>query len=66
MHSYWAAAALAAQRREVLTAEADTTRLIRAARQGRHDDSTRGVRRMRRWARVSRHRVTARPAEAGG
>ena len=52
MHSYWAAAALAAQRREALTAEADTTRLIRAARQGRHDDSTRSARRMRRWTRV--------------
>jgi len=66
MHSYWALSALAAQRREALTAEADTARLIRQARQGRHYDSTRSVRRMRRWTRGLRHRVTARPAEAGG
>jgi hypothetical protein len=66
MHSYWAAGALAAQRHETLTAEADTARLIRQARRGRHDDSTRSVRRTPLWTRVLRHRVTARPAEAGG
>lgn len=51
MHSYCAAGALAAQRRETLTAEADTARLIRQARQGRHNDSTGNVRRMRRLTR---------------
>jgi hypothetical protein len=66
MHCYWAAGALAAQRHEALIAEADTARLIRQARQGRHDESTRTVRRMRRWTRGPRHRETARPVEAGG
>jgi hypothetical protein len=66
MHSYWALSALAAQRREALTAEADTARLIRQTRQGRHYDSTRSVRRMRRWTRGFRRFMTARPAEAGG
>jgi hypothetical protein len=66
MHSYWAADALAAQRREALIAEADTARLIRHARQGQHQDSIRSVHRTRRWTRGLRRRVTARPAEAGG
>jgi hypothetical protein len=66
MHSYWAAGALAAQRSEALIAEAGTARLIRQARQGRHYDSTRSVRRTPRWTRGLRRRMTPRPAEAGG
>ena len=66
MHSYWALSALAAERREALIAEVDAARLIRRARQGRHDHSDRSARRTLCWARGLRRRATARPAEAGG
>jgi hypothetical protein len=64
MHSYWAAGAVAAQRREALIAEADTARLIRHAPPGRHRDSTRRPRWTPRWVRGLRRRPAARPAEA--
>lgn len=66
MHSYWAAAAVAAQRREALIGQADTARLVRRAGPGRHRDPTRRPRWTPRWVQGLRRRPAARPAEARG
>ena len=64
MHSYWALSTLAAERREALIAEVDAARLIRRARQGRHDHSARSARRTLCRTRGLRRRATARQRAA--